>query len=243
MCGMSYSVRLMDVTGTVTSRVPLLQHWWRRSVHHIWYTACAGCPSGPAVPALRAQATVRTDRGALLGSQNGGVALEWYQLFFQSYILRRAAEIFQKSEHFVFAVFLTVVNILPLGMSILQMKEDIFADCRKKFWNTYKVRQAIYLPTKKKKKDKIFEIFLPPTAFLSLHCLVVCRKLEHQQSSAVRAGCSRHCCPMGGMIPFKDMQYLCAEHLALFEREPCSTILIKIVLYFILTSTHTQLFS
>ncbi|NXW84655.1 MP17L protein, partial [Alopecoenas beccarii] len=25
------------------------------------------------------------------------------------------------------------------GMSILQKKEDIFADCRKKFWNTYKL--------------------------------------------------------------------------------------------------------
>lgn len=30
-------------------------------------------------------------------------------------------------------------------MSILQRKEDIFSDCKKKFWNTYKVRQAIYL--------------------------------------------------------------------------------------------------
>ncbi|GAB0196673.1 mpv17-like protein [Grus japonensis] len=31
------------------------------------------------------------------------------------------------------------------GMSILQRKEDIFSDCKKKFWNTYKVRQAIRL--------------------------------------------------------------------------------------------------
>ncbi|NWT15048.1 MP17L protein, partial [Vireo altiloquus] len=38
----------------------------------------------------------------------------------------------------LFAFFLIVVNILPLGMSILQRKEDIFSDCRKKFWNTYK---------------------------------------------------------------------------------------------------------
>ncbi|NXT66267.1 MP17L protein, partial [Chaetops frenatus] len=38
-----------------------------------------------------------------------------------------------------FAFFLIVVNILLLGMSILQRKEDIFSDCRKKFWNTYKL--------------------------------------------------------------------------------------------------------
>ncbi|NXM58766.1 MP17L protein, partial [Illadopsis cleaveri] len=37
-----------------------------------------------------------------------------------------------------FALFLIVANILPLGMSILQRKEDIFSDCKKKFWNTYK---------------------------------------------------------------------------------------------------------
>ncbi|KAF4791995.1 Mpv17-like protein [Turdus rufiventris] len=28
------------------------------------------------------------------------------------------------------------------GMSILQRKEDIFSDCRKKFWNTYKAKTS-----------------------------------------------------------------------------------------------------
>lgn len=61
------------------------------------------------------------------------------------YILRRVWDIIGRNERFIFAFFLIVVNILPLGMSILQRKEDIFSDCKKKFWNTYKVRQAIYL--------------------------------------------------------------------------------------------------
>ncbi|XP_038007040.1 mpv17-like protein isoform X4 [Motacilla alba alba] len=32
------------------------------------------------------------------------------------------------------------------GMSILQRKEDIFSDCKKKFWNTYKLSNFILIP-------------------------------------------------------------------------------------------------
>lgn len=105
------------------------------------------------------------------------------------YLEKQVGVSLKKREHFIFAFFLMVVNNLPLGMSILQKKEDIFSDCRKKFWNTYKVRQAIiYLPRKQTKKyHKPFEIFLPPTAFLSLHYLFICKEAL-STSSLVKSG-------------------------------------------------------
>lgn len=92
-------------------------------------------------------------------------------------------EIFQKSEHLIFAVFLTVVNILPLGMSILQKKEDIFADCRKKFWNTYKVRQAIWM-----KYSKYSFLQQPFSYFVIWLCVGSWSTSSHLKSGQAAAG-------------------------------------------------------
>lgn len=37
---------------------------------------------------------------------------------------------------------------LQIGMSVLQGKDDIFGDLKKKFWNTYMVRQSFANATK-----------------------------------------------------------------------------------------------
>uniref|UniRef100_A0A8B9DM47 Mpv17-like protein n=1 Tax=Anser cygnoides TaxID=8845 RepID=A0A8B9DM47_ANSCY len=88
----------------------------------------------------------QTRRVALLAlTFHGNLNYVWLRALERALPGRRPAAVLGKVLCDQLLAAPVAVGAFYTGMSILQRKEDIFSDCKKKFWNTYKVRQVINL--------------------------------------------------------------------------------------------------
>ncbi|NWZ18438.1 MP17L protein, partial [Asarcornis scutulata] len=90
----------------------------------------------------------QTRRVALLAlTFHGNLNYVWLRALERALPGRRPAAVLGKVLCDQLLAAPVAVGAFYTGMSILQRKEDIFSDCKNKFWNTYKVRQLFLLPT------------------------------------------------------------------------------------------------